>query len=199
MRLQSQCPGQGITLSNIYHYLAVSTTYNASHALARGIELSGRQRFAHIAYIDYGYFIESSTQSGIAPQILLSNPNVINGAQITGIPMHQASVSLDVAPGPWEFRLDNYYISGNNPLNRPGYWHSNAFVTRYFGHGTTLTLGGTNIFNNAVQGFGYIGFGTTYATNSVCLSNPTTCGATPATERFGIAPAQLTLTFQQRI
>jgi outer membrane receptor for ferrienterochelin and colicin len=191
-RLQSQCPGSGITAGTLDQYLSVSTTYNAAHALARGIELSGRQRFARIAYVDYGYFIESSTQSGIAPQILASNPTVINGAQIANIPLHQATLSLDVAPGPWEFRLDNYYISENNPLNRPAYWHSNAFISRYFGHGATLTLGGTNIFNSAVQEYGYIGLGTAFATN------PYGGAATPS-ERFGLAPAQLTLTFQQRI
>jgi outer membrane receptor protein involved in Fe transport len=191
-RLQSQCPGSGITLENIYQFLSVSTTYNASQALARGLELSGRQRFARIAYIDYGYFIESSTQSGINPQILASNPNVINGAQIAAIPLHQATVSLDVAPGPWEFRIDNYYISSNNPLNRPAYWHSNAFVSRNFGHGTTLALGGTNIFNNAVQDYGYIGFGTAYATNRYG-------GAPSPSEEFGLAPAQLTLTLKQKI
>jgi outer membrane receptor protein involved in Fe transport len=191
-RLQTQCPGDGVTLQNIYKYLAVSTTYNASHALVRGLEFSGRQRFAHIAYIDYGYFIESSAQAGIAPQILASNPNVINGAQIAGTPLHQATISLDVAPAPWEFRLDNYYVDGNNPLDRPAYWHTNAFISRNLGHGTQLTLGGTNIFNNAVQDYGYIGFGTAFGTN------PYGGPPTPS-EEFGINPPSLTLTLQQRM
>ena len=192
-RLQTQCPGAGITAANVYNYLSVSTTYNAAHALARGLEFSGRQRFAHIAYIDYGYYVQSSTQSGITDPILVSNPTVVNGAQISAIPLHQASLSLDVAPGPWEFRLDNYYVGNNNPLNRPAYWHSNAFVSRNLGHGTLVTLGGTNIFNNAVQDYGYIGLGTAAITNAASASSPT------PSERFGLAPAQLTLTLQQRI
>ena len=98
-RLQTQCPGAGITMANINNYLSVSTTYNAAHALVRGLELSGRQRFARIAYIDYGYDIESSTKTGIAAPILVSNPTVVNGAQLAGIPLHQASISLDVTPG----------------------------------------------------------------------------------------------------
>jgi len=192
-RLQSQCPGQNITAANLAQFLSVSTTFNAAHALVRGVELSGRQRFARIAYIDYGYFVESSTQTGIADAIIASNPTVVNGAQQAGIPLHQATLSLDVAPGPWEFRLDNFYVGSNNGFNRPAYWHANAFLTRRFGRGTLLSLGGTNIFSNAVQTYGYIGFGTAPITNSVS-------GISPApTEEFGLAPAQVTLTLQQKI
>lgn len=192
-RLQTQCPGAGITAQNLDQFLSVSTTYNAAHALVRGIELSGRQRFAKIAYLDYGYFIESSTKTGISNAILASNPTVVNGAQLAGVPLHQATLSLDVAPGRYEFHLDNYYVGSNNTYNRPAYWHSNAFVSRKFGSGTLVTLGGTNIFNQAVQDYGYIGYGTAAITNAVS-------GSTPApSEEFGIPPAQLTLTLQQKI
>jgi outer membrane cobalamin receptor len=192
-RLQSQCPGQNITLATLPQYLSVSTSYNAASALARGIELSGRQRFAKIAYIDYAYYIASSMKTGINDNILLNNPTVVNGAQLSGIPLHQATLSLDVAPGPWEFRIDNYYVGSNNTLNRPAYWHSNAFLSRSFGKDTLLTLGGTNIFNSAVQTYGLIGLGTAPITNSISQVSPT------PSEEFGLSPAQLTLTFQKKI
>ena len=192
-RLQTQCPGANITAANLAQFLSVSTTYNAAHALVRGIELTGRQRFARIAYVDFGYFIESSTKTGIANAIIASNPTVVNGAQLAGIPLHQASLALDVAPGPWEFRFDDNYVGYNNPLNRPAYWHADAFLSRAFGRNTVVTIGGTNIFNNAVQDFGYIGFGTAAITNSVSQSSPA------PSEEFGLAPAQLTLTLQEKI
>ena len=192
-RLQSQCPGQNITMASLPQYLSVSTTYNAAQALARGVELTGRERLNHFMYIDYGYYIESSTKTGISDQILMSNPTVVNGAQLVGIPLHQATVSLDVAPGPWEFRIDNYYTEFNNGLNRPSYWHSNAFISRSLGKGTQLTLGGTNIFNNAVQIYGYIGYGTAAITNPVAGVNPN------PSEEFGLAPATVTLTLQQKL
>jgi outer membrane receptor protein involved in Fe transport len=193
LRLQQQCPGQNVTAADLDQFLSVSTTYNAASALVRGIEISGRQRVAPIAYIDYGYFIESSTKTGISNEILASNPTVVNGAQLAGIPLHQATISVDVAPGPWEFRLDNYYVGNNNGYNRPAYWHSNAFLSRKVGKGGLVTLGGTNIFNDAVQDYGYIGFGTAPITNTVS-------GSAPApSEEFGLAPAQLTLTLQERI
>ena len=112
----------------------------------------------------------------------------------TGTSMEQeATLSLDVAPGPWEFRLDNYYTEFNNPLNRPSYWHSNAFISRSFNHGRTmLTLGGTNIFNQAVQYFGYLGLGTT------ALANQYNLGTVTPQEEFGLAPAQHTLTLTQK-
>jgi outer membrane receptor protein involved in Fe transport len=192
-RLQSQCPGQGITAANIANFLSVSTTFNAAQALARGVEFTGRQRLNRMIYLDYGYFIESSTHTGISDNILASNPTVVNGAQIRGIPLHQATLSLDVAPGPWEFRLDNYYTEFNNGLDRPSYWTSNVFLSRSFGKGTLLTLGGTNIFNSAVLTYGLIGLGT------AAITNPVSGQAPRASEEFGLAPAQLTLTFQQKL
>jgi hypothetical protein len=191
-RLDSQC-GYNLNNATVLQYLAVATTYNVASALARGIELTGRQRINHIAYVDYGYYIESSTHVGISNEILLNNATITNGSQLAGIPLHQATLSLDVAPGPWEFRLDNYYTEFNNPLNRPSYWHSNAFISRSFNHGRTmLTLGGTNIFNQAVQYFGYLGLGTT------ALANQYNLGTVTPQEEFGLAPAQLTLTLTQK-
>jgi outer membrane receptor protein involved in Fe transport len=195
-RLQSQCPGQNITMASLPQYLSISTTFNASQALARGLEFSGRQRIAKIAYIDYGYYIESSMQVGIDDNILLNNPTVVNGAQLPGIPLHTANIALDVAPGPWELRVEDHYIGNNNPIDRPAYWYTNAFISRSFGKNTLVTLGGTNIFNNAVSYYGFIGLGTTPIVNPVASAAGIT--ASPS-EEFGIAPAQLTLTVQEKI
>jgi hypothetical protein len=195
-RLNLQC---GYNLSptdipDIVKYLAVSTTYNAASALARGVELTGRARINRIVYLDYAYSTESSTHVGISNVILQSNPTVTNGAQLVGIPLHQATLSLDIAPRPWEFRVDNYYMEFNNPLNRPSFWHSNAFLSYTLPNGhTAVTLGGTNIFNQAVQFYGYLGFGQTPIVNQFNL------GAAGPTEEFGLPPAQLTLTVSEKI
>jgi outer membrane receptor protein involved in Fe transport len=194
-RLQAQCPGANITAASLPQYLSVATTYNAAHALARGLEFTGRQRFTPIAYVDYGYYIESSTKTGISDDILSSNPTTVNGAQLRGIPLHQATISLDVAPGPFEFRLDNYYTEFNNGLNRPSFWRSDAFVSYTFDKNTLFSVGGTNIFNQAVQTYGLIGYGTTPILNPVAIAAGTT--ASPS-EEFGLAPAQLTFTFQHK-
>ncbi len=201
-RLNGQC-GLSLNDQTVIPYLAVGTTYNAASALARGIEITGRQRINRIAYVDYGYSAESSFQSGIPDNILVNNATVTNGSQVLGIPIHQATLSLDVAPRTWEFRLDNYYTEFNNPLYRPSYWHSNAFLSKSFGDGrTVLTLGGTNIFSQAVQYYGLIGHGT-YAPENRFFSDATAMqefvNGSYAAEAFGLTPPQLTLTLRQRI
>jgi outer membrane receptor protein involved in Fe transport len=191
-RFNSQC-GLNLTQQTVLNLLSVGTSFNASSALARGVEFSGRTRISRNAYVDYTYDIESSQKVGISDNILRNNATVINGAQLNHIPIHQASLSLGVTPGPWDLRLDNYFVDNNNSLNRPAYFHSNFFLTRSFNRGRTLvTLGGTNIFNQAVQVYGYLNSGTVYPVNS--FSPPVT-----ASEEFGLAPAALTLTFEQRI
>lgn len=200
--LDGQC-GVSLNDQTVIPYLSVGTTYNAASALARGIEISGRQRINRIAYLDYSYSAESSFQTGIPDSILKNNATVTNGSQVLGIPIHQATISLDVAPRSWEFRLDNYYTEFNNPLNRPSYWHSNAFLTKSFDGGRTLlTLGGTNIFGQAVQYYGYIGHGT-YAPENQFFSDATAMqefvNGSYAAEEFGLTPPQVTLTLQERL
>lgn len=201
-RLNAQC-GLSLNDATVVPYLAVGTTFNASAALARGIEISGRQRINSWMYVDYLYSAESSFQTGIPDSILVNNPTVTNGSQVLGIPIHQATVSLDIAPRGWEFRLDNYYSEFNNPLNRPSYWHSNMFLSKSFADGrTVVTLGGTNIFAQAVQYYGYIGHGTFAAENR--FFNDATAmqefvNGTYSAEEFGLTPPQLTLTLRQRI
>jgi outer membrane receptor protein involved in Fe transport len=210
LALQQQCGvPSGATFADIYRYLAIGDTFNIGHELARGLEINGRERINKLLYLDYGYSIESIQQSGISDSILANNATLINGGQIAGAPLHQGTISVDFAPGPWEFRIDNYYTEQNNPLNRPSYWYSNAFVSRSFNHGkTVLTLGGTNVFNQAAQYYGYIGQGTFTRYNPVFAAangvNPANAvqeyvNGINSNEEFGLQPAQLTLTLTQRI
>jgi hypothetical protein len=202
--VNNQC---GLNLNNqtVLNYLSVGTTYNAAHALARGVELSGRARLNRVAYVDYAYTITSSVQTGLNPFILQNNPTVTNGTQVAGVPLHKAAVSLDVAPGPWELRIDNYYVEFNNNYDRPSYWYSNAFLSRALDRrrNTYLTLGGTNIFNNAVDVFGRIGEGTFTPENPFFNDSPSGLAqyvsGNASAERFGLAPAQLTLTLSHRM
>ena len=210
LALQQQCgvvPGS--TFADIYKYLGIGNTFNIGHELARGLEFSGRERINRRLYIDYGYYIESIQQSGISDAILANNATLINGGQVASIPLHQGTISVDFAPGPWEFRVDNYYTEQNNPLNRPSYWYSNAFISYALKHGRTiLTLGGTNVFNQAAQYYGYIGQGTftrynpVFATvNGVNAANGLQeyVNGISSNEEFGITPAQITLTLSERI
>ncbi|MBV8298823.1 MAG: TonB-dependent receptor [Candidatus Eremiobacteraeota bacterium] len=202
--LNNQC-GLNLNSQSVLSYLSVGTTYNAAHALARGIELSGRARINRVAYVDYAYTITSSVQTGLNDFILQNNPTVTNGTQVAGVPLHKATVSIDVAPGPWEFRIDNYYVEFNNNYDRPSYWYSNAFLSRALDRrrNTYVTLGGTNIFNNAVDVFGRIGQGSFTPENPFFSDAPNGLAqyvsGNASAERFGLAPAQLTLTLSHRM
>lgn len=153
------CPGVNPAVpSTVIPYLAISTTYNAANALYRGIELSGRYRFSRQIYADYSYDIQSSTQSGIADNILKSNPFIINGAQIAFIPTHQASIGLDYSNrSGWEARIDSYWTGDNNTSQRPAYSLSNGFISKTLGHGLVARVGVSNIFNTAIENYGYFG------------------------------------------
>ncbi len=153
------CPGVNPTVpATVIPYLAISTTYNAASALYRGIELSGRYRFSRQFYADYTYDIQSSTQSGIADNILKSNPFIVNGAQIAYIPTHQASVGFDYSNSHgWEARIDTYWTGDNNTSQRAAYSLSNGFISKTLGHGLVARMGVSNIFNTATENYGYFG------------------------------------------
>ena len=139
-------------------YLAISTTYNAANATYKGVELSGRLRFNRNVYADYAWDLQSAVQSGIAQHILQSNPFIINGAQIFGIPRVQATLGLDYSnPLGWEARIDGYWVGNNNVSERPPYAIWNGFVSKALGNRLSVKLGVWNIFNNATQNYGYFG------------------------------------------
>jgi hypothetical protein len=203
--ISAGCLPAGSAVTATYPFLGIGTTYNAASELARGIDLNGRIRFMKRAYIDYAWSVESSQQFNIPDSILVNNYIFYNGGQQIGLPLHQASVSLDVQPGTFEIRLDNYYVSDNNPFDRPAYYYSNVLVSRPFNHGKEiLSLGGTNIFNQASQLYGYIGYGQPVQVNQFAPRVPFTgiaqdlAGINPD-EEFGLQPAQLTLTLTVRM
>ncbi len=199
------CLPPGATTTDTYPFLGVDTTYNAASELARGIELNGRARFSPMIYLDYGYSIASTQQFNIPDSILINNWTLLNGGQQLGIPLHQANLSLDVQPGNFEVRLDNYYIDGNNHYDRPAYWYSNFFVSHPMDRGhVLLTLGGTNIFNQAVEQYGYIGAGLPVAANHFAPVAPFTgigqnLAGINSAEMFGLQPSQLTFTITARM
>jgi hypothetical protein len=201
-RLEAQsCLPHGSPVTAVYPFLAVPTTYNLANLLARGVDLNGRQRFTSNFYIDYGYSVESSQQFNVPDSILSngSNYTINNGGQQNQIPLHQANISLDFQPGQFEVRLDNYWIDSYNTYDRPGFIVSNFFITHPFEKGKVLvTLGGTNIFNQAVQNYGYIGLGLPQRANPFAPNAPYTgiaqnIAGIATNEEFGIQPANLTL------
>ncbi|HYK53041.1 MAG TPA: TonB-dependent receptor [Candidatus Eremiobacteraceae bacterium] len=199
------CLPPGSQPSATYPFLGIDDTFNAADELARGVDINGRYRFAKKAYLDYGYSVESSQDANFPNAILINNLTLLNGGQQNGIPLHQGTASLDFQPGTFELRIDNYYIGNNNPLDRPAYWFTNAFLSHPLNGGAEIvTLGGTNIFNSAVQEYGFIGSGEPQAVNPFAPPSANNglaqnIAGIASNEEFGLQPANVTLTLTVRI
>jgi carboxypeptidase family protein/TonB-dependent receptor-like protein len=199
------CLPSGSTFAQTYPFFNISTTSNLANELARGVDLNGRLRFTPRFYADYGWSVEYTGQYNIPNSILLNNPTLLNGAQQNGFPLHQANVALDVQPGAFDVRLENYFVSLNNPLDRPAYYYSNLFISHPLNGGREIvTLGGTNIFNQAVQYYGLIGQGTPQNLNQFFPGVPNSglgqnLAGISSNEEYGLQPAQLTLTLTARM
>jgi len=140
--------------------LSLSTQANAANARFNGIELSGRYRFNRNLYSDYTYNVQSVVYNGLSDTLLKANPYNINGAQISGIPLHKASFGIDLSDvHGFEARLDTNFVGDGNNYNRGAFFYSNAFVSQRFGRRTTLNVGLLNVFNQASSNVYNIGGG----------------------------------------
>jgi len=187
--------------------LALSGPVNVAGGAFRGIDLSGRYRFSRQIYADARYNIQSAVFTGVPDAILMSNPFLINDAQIAGIPQHTASAGLDYSNGRGrnELRLDGNYVSANNSYFIGPYIYVNGFVRQALGKYTTLTIGGTNILGAYSKNYGLIGVGTfqpenhffndaNFAQEAFNEGLPENIG-----ESFGIPPPQVTFSLTERI
>jgi Carboxypeptidase regulatory-like domain/TonB-dependent Receptor Plug Domain len=154
-RIQSTC-----SVTPSINQLVLARATNTSSGRFQGVEVSGRVRLSRAVYVDYSYDLQSAVQMGVPDSLLRSNPTIINGSQILGIPLHKQSLSIDYStPGKLELHVDGYHLDANNGLNRPAYAYANGFVSAGDAH-LTATFGVFNIFNSAVADYGLIGLGT---------------------------------------
>ena len=197
------CPGVSVTNANsVIPYLALSTTYNAASARYKGIELSGRQRFSNRFYVDYTYDIQSATQNGINDNILQNNPFIINGGQILGIPVNQGSIGFDYStPQGWEARADGYFTGSNNVSQRPAYQLWSGFVGKQVTKNLSIKLGVYNIFNDAVQNYGYFGHQLFIPENHFFSDSNSIQQYinTGSGEEFGLTPRSFLMTFSETL
>jgi len=176
--------------------LGVSTTYNAAKARYRGIELSGQVGLLQNIVATARYNVESAAYIDVPDSILMANTTIINGSQVPGIPLRKGNLGLEYSnPKGLDLTLDGNYVGNNNGLDRNAYWFTNASISQTFQKTYTINLGINNLFNSAVQTYGYFGLGEFRPENQFGTDNPFT---QPGNERFGLAPRQyfLTLTFR---
>ena len=192
-RAYPDIPISSLTLAD----LGVTTNFNASSARFQGVEITGRQRFSRTFYADYSYDIQSGVLLAVPDSILMSQPFVINGAQLQNLPLHKASIGLDLSNNRgFEVRIDNYYIGNNNPYNRDGFYYANGNISQNIGAHTTLNFGVQNIFNNASSSVQASGIAPFTAQNQFSTYDP---GRQEGLLTTGLLPTQYTASLTLRI
>jgi len=175
--------------------LAVTTTYNAANARYQGFTLSGVFYPTRHFIINADYNVQSGAYLGVPDSILQSNPSLVNGGQIVGIPLQKAGLTLEWLNRGLDIAMDNNYVSVNNPFARPGYAFANFTIADTIAT-TTLNIGINNAFNSHYQQFGYFGLGVLPPQNQFSTNaNAFEAG----TEVFGLPPRQVYFSITERI
>lgn len=204
-KINSAC-GTNYTAATVTSVLGLSGVFNASSALFRGIEVTGRVRVTPRMRVDYSYDIQSSQQFGEPANVLANNPFILDGGQIVGVPVHKATVGLDAVNGHGlEGQIQAYYVSVNNTLNRAGYTFFNGFLSMALGRHVTATLSAYNLFNSDQQIYGYFGAQVANPTNQYApayndpISQAVAVGFATQAERMGLEPQLITLSLTARM
>ncbi len=180
----AKCPGLNPTINS----LAFSTTFNAAAARYRGIILSANVGIVRNVTLNATYDIQSASYLGVPQDILQANTNLIDGGQISGIPLRQGSAGLSYqnASG-LAARLDTTYVGANNSYNRNPFWFANASLSKSSGD-VTIGFGVYNIFNSVAQQYGLIGSGVYIPQNyyGLAAQGGPTSALQQGTEEYGL-------------
>lgn len=189
-RVAKFCPSAPGTLAE----LGYGARFNAASTRFQGIELSGRYRLNHNAYLDYSYDVQSAANLGLPDSILSKNVTLDNGRQIQGVALHKASLGIDVqnAHG-FEARIDSYYQGEYNAYNRIPFFYANASLKQQITKNTAFNIGVLNLFDSVSSTINSSGVGPYIAENSFggdmgnhFLQQTTQSGLTPITAVFSI-------------
>jgi hypothetical protein len=189
--------GTSYDQNSVIKVLGVSEVFNAQNALYRGFDVNGRLRVTRQAAFDYDYAVQSAQQFGEGAAILITNPYVLDGGQVLGVPLQKGSLSFDYSNAGFEGQIQGYYIGNNNTLNRPAYTYFTGFLSKNVSRTATLTLSAYNVFNQISQIYGYFGAQRVNSVNSyqTIYYDPVAAyvnyGGTGA-EEFGIQPRTIT-------
>jgi outer membrane receptor protein involved in Fe transport len=136
----------------------LTTAANAGVGRFRGIGVTERYRFTPGFFVDGGVDLISARYYGIPLVSLVNNVTLIDGGQVVGVPFMKASLGLDYTlKDHTKVRLDGYFVGRNNALHSPPYTYANGHITHPFGHGLSMNLGVSNLFNNQYNQYGLLG------------------------------------------
>jgi outer membrane receptor protein involved in Fe transport len=168
-------------------------SFNAATARLRGIELGGRARITAGVALDYAYDVQSTVLDDLPSAVLATDPTLVNGAQAFEVPLHKATLGVAFAMrGGLRASVEGHTVGANNPQQLPAYAYADASLSDAVSKHVSLSVAASNVFNSHAQTYGLVGFGVPYATNAyhAALAAPF---VQPFNERYGLAPATVTL------
>ncbi len=182
-----------VTEANMF----VASNINLANARARGMEVNQRFRVNPNLVFD-GYWDAQSVTIFDAPNsLLMDNPTLIPGSQLPGIPLHQWGMYMNVTTTTGgELYLNYHQVDSNNEMHRVSFGSADLAFTQKLGKGSFVNLGVTNVFNQAVDTYGRIGYGVFVPENQFGTD---TNALQQGSERFGLAPASLSVSFIQKL
>ena len=190
----SQC---GITPSQAFSLLSLTTSVNLGHVLGQGFDVNGRYRFTRRFFVDYDYSTEVTKLISAPVRLLQNQVTLVPGGQLPDVPLHKATLSLDQTFGrDIEARLTGNYVGENNPKNMPGYAYADFDLGVPTSKDGLLNLAVTNVFGSHADYRGRIGQGAFLPENQYGSDVP---GPLTRQELFGLPFTQLYLSYTIRL
>ncbi len=193
-RIQTAC---GSSYAGTLADLSLSQAANSTlSGLFRGIEFTGRAYATRNVSFEFTYDLQHAQVFGYSDADLMSNPTVINGGQLGGVPLNKGSLGaeFDNHHG-FDARIDGYYYGINNGYHRPAYGFANAsFLYEVPRTHSEIALGINNLTNSASQQYGNFNAGVPLALNAFNANS-----AAAHQEEFGLPPRTFLVTLTQRM
>lgn len=187
--------------------LTLQGNYNLGRVLARGIDLTGRQRVGSNVFFDYSYGTQSVGYRSLPGEVVAGDKRIIIGSQTfipdsgQEIPLHSASLSLDARDrSGFQGRMTGYYTGPGNQNGLPGFVRTDVSVSKSLSRYGTLTAYVYNLLNYASYFDNVNGAGIPLALNGAASAGDYApyFGA-GAQNRFGIGARTLTVTLAVKI
>ncbi|GAC1544219.1 MAG: hypothetical protein NVS3B16_11800 [Vulcanimicrobiaceae bacterium] len=187
--------------------LTLQGNYNLGRVLARGIDLTGRQRVGSNVFFDYSYGTQSVGYRSLPGEVVSGDKRIIIGAQTfipdsgQQIPLHSASLALDARDrSGLQGRMTGYYTGAGNQNGLPGFIRTDLSVNKSFSRFGSLTAYVYNLFNYAAYFDNQVGAGIPLPLNAFATAADYAPYFGAGTQnRFGIGARTLTLTLQVKI
>ncbi len=179
--------------------VGLTGTFNVGTLRARGMLLSGRQRFDRRTFLDYDWSTDSTALLEAPVALLKANHSLVPGSQLPRLPLHTLDLALDrLVTRDLEVRYTYHWTSAGNTKDLPAYAYSDLRLSAPVGRGT-FTIAVDNLFNQWAfsQGLRYEGAPLALNAYAPASAYAAYTGAA-ATELFGLPARSVFFSYEMR-